>query len=120
MAFRPGSSKYVRDSLTVTGAARMPMEQSWKAPKTSMSTAPKPMVSGSTLWDRRVLGQYRDGLEAQVVNIRRTLNMHGSEHNSMDGGDRWKEQSRGQTSTFKPLLFAGEDACGDKDVVENS
>jgi hypothetical protein len=30
----------VLESLTVTGAAKIPIEHSWKAPKISMSTAP--------------------------------------------------------------------------------
>jgi hypothetical protein len=29
---RPGSLKYVEDSLAVTGAAKIPMAQNWKAP----------------------------------------------------------------------------------------
>jgi hypothetical protein len=32
IVFRPGSLKYVDDSLAVTGAARMPIAQSWKEP----------------------------------------------------------------------------------------
>lgn len=72
IVFLPGSSKYLRDSLTVTGAAKTPIAHSWKAPKTSISTAPK---NGDVSY--ATLGK-AEGL---------TVDVCCHEHNAMKRGD---------------------------------
>jgi hypothetical protein len=102
MRFRPGSLKYVRDNLTVTGAARMPMEHSWKAPNTSMSTAPGDVASASGLPTRCEMTTF-------AVECR--------ENDTVYGSNGRKQQRRCKARISEPLLFSSKHAGGYEDVI---
>jgi hypothetical protein len=99
MAFRPGSLKYVPDTFTVTGAANMPIEHSWKAPKMSISTPPNPLATKPTSNDKL------------------TTSRHRCEYNSMQGSNRWKEQRSCQTSLSQPFHVPCKHTRRNKNIV---
>jgi len=78
------------------------MEQSWKAPKTSMSTAPaaRHVQPGAP---------YR-GEEKPTINVER------GQDDTVDGRDG-REQQRGQTGAPQPIHLLAEDARRHEHIV---
>jgi hypothetical protein len=77
----------VRDKRTVSGAARIAIEQNWNAPYMSMSTAPRFVVVSWSGWTF---------LELLVVVVELTIHMHTRKHEGMNRCHGWKDQRRGQ------------------------
>lgn len=77
--FLPGVLKNVLDSISATGAARIAIEQSWKAPNMSMSTAPARMS-----WQAHARTEHY---------LPHTFYMKSGENDTVDSRNGWEDQS---------------------------
>lgn len=87
------------------------MEQTWKAPYTSMSTA-----SGYAVFQCFVFfWSHRDCSSSGRSS--HTIDMDSGDDNPMKGSNGREQQSRRQTSRSEPLYFPTEKTCADKSII---